>query len=109
MVDFKKIISFLALGLFLSLAACDSESEHLIPIGTKLPGDFIVNESRLFKGADECLVYAREVQTNLHAETVQETHGKTIYAAAFRAGGKEMIQVCTERSKKNVSYSSAIK
>lgn len=109
MTRFKKKISFLALGLFLSLAACDSEGDHLVPVGTKLPGGFTVNESKLFSSKGECLAYALKIQTDLRAEKIGETHGDVIYTGAFRMGGKEMIQICNERSKKNVLYSSALK
>ncbi|MDP2205785.1 MAG: hypothetical protein Q8K65_05705 [Alphaproteobacteria bacterium] len=68
MTDLKKKVSFLALAFFLSLAACDSEGDHLVPVGTKLPGGFTVNESKLFSSKDECLAYALKVQTDLTAK-----------------------------------------
>lgn len=104
----KNIFGVLMIAFCLS--ACEAESNHLIPVGTKLPGGFVVDESLLFETLDDCKSHAEARLEERGAKVTGETSTQTLYTRALlQDNNRQALQVCTVRDSKNVSYSSAIK
>lgn len=101
---------FSVLFVVLCLSACEAESNHLIPVGTKLPGGFVVDESELFETMDDCKGHAEARLEERGAEVTGETNTQTLYTRALlHEDNRQGLQMCNVRGNKNVLYSSAIK
>lgn len=91
------------------LTAC-GDDQQLIPVGTKLPHGYTVDESISAVSMEECVKLAASKRTEMRSSSFHETNdGHTYTAVATFADGSDILQLCKKRKDNSANYASARK
>jgi len=80
----KTILKLIPILLMALLAGCGEGDPIPVPVGTKLPGGFVVIDSRMFKSLEACIENTKYEQSKINAIQIDDMVGNVMYTAQIR-------------------------
>lgn len=106
----KLILNLAPILLIAILAGCGEGDPIPVPVGTKLPGGFVVIDSRMFKSLETCIENAKYEQSKMNAIQIDDMVGNVMYTAQIRLhNGDTQLHACMDRGNRMIDFTSAIK